>query len=389
MNRYCKTLLGLLLCFTLALVMIPAQASAVKDGAKGYTDEQWNATHLKATPYAAYLEASDEKTVELAVEVYTMDDSIDLQVTYAWEKLVNADEDEWTEIEGETGSTCMVAARPAEYHCVVTDQQGDTRQVWFKVLKGKSIEGGKLTLKDASSKGYSGQYYTGHPLEPEPLLKVGGKTISVEDYDVTYKNNLNAGTATMTATGIGEYVGTCSCKFKIKPENIGVTNAKVKSVEYTGKPIKAEPKLTLWDVHPLLLIKGTDYTMRYKNNTKVGTARIHIYGKGNFNSDMEITFKIVPKRPKLKSAKGGKASVTAKWSKVAKQASGYQVSLATNKKFTKGKKTVTIKSFKTTKTKVSKLKAKKIYYVKVRTYKTVKGTKYYSPWSDVLQAKTK
>lgn len=62
---------------------------------------------------------------------------------------------------------------------------------------------------------------------------------------------------------------------------------------------------------------------------------------------------------------------------------------ARNSKFTSSKKTVTVSSYKTTSKKISNLSAKKKYYVKVRTYKTVKGVKYYSSWSKVKSVTTK
>ena len=72
-----------------------------------------------------------------------------------------------------------------------------------------------------------------------------------------------------------------------------------------------------------------------------------------------------------------------------RQSTGYQVTYAINSKFTSGKKTVTVSSSKTTSKKITKLKAKKKYYVRVRTYKTVSGTKYYSDWSKTKTVKTK
>ena len=68
---------------------------------------------------------------------------------------------------------------------------------------------------------------------------------------------------------------------------------------------------------------------------------------------------------------------------------GYQVQLALNKKFTKGKKLVTIKGYKKTAQKVTKLKAKKKYFVRVRTYTRTGGKNYYSPWSKIKTVKTK
>ena len=95
-----------------------------------------------------------------------------------------------------------------------------------------------------------------------------------------------------------------------------------------------------------------------------------------------------PKSTSIKKAKGSKKAVALEWKKVS-GVKGYQVQVATNKKFKKNKKTVNIKKQKTTKTTVKKLKAKKKYYVRVRTYKIVNGKKVYSSWSKVKSIKTK
>ena len=95
-----------------------------------------------------------------------------------------------------------------------------------------------------------------------------------------------------------------------------------------------------------------------------------------------------PKSAKFKKVKSAKKAISVEWKKVS-GVKGYQVQIATDKKFKKNKKTVTIKKQKTTKTTVKKLKAKKKYYVRVRTYKIVNGKKVYSSWSKVKSVKTK
>lgn len=95
-----------------------------------------------------------------------------------------------------------------------------------------------------------------------------------------------------------------------------------------------------------------------------------------------------PKNTSIKKLKKGKKSITISWSKTA-GVKGYQIQLATDKKFKKNKKSVTIKKQKTTKTTVKKLKGKKKYFVRVRTYKTVNGKKVYSSWSKIKSVKTK
>ena len=95
-----------------------------------------------------------------------------------------------------------------------------------------------------------------------------------------------------------------------------------------------------------------------------------------------------PKSVSPKTVKSAKKAVSVEWKKVG-GVKGYQIQVATDKKFKKNKKTVTIKKQKTTKTTVKKLKAKKKYYVRVRTYKIVNGKKVYSSWSKVKSVKTK
>ena len=95
-----------------------------------------------------------------------------------------------------------------------------------------------------------------------------------------------------------------------------------------------------------------------------------------------------PKSTNPKKVKAAKKAISVTWKKVS-GVKGYQVQVATNKKFKKNKKTVTIKKQKTTKTTVKKLKAKKKYYVRIRTYKIANGKKVYSSWSKVKSVKTK
>lgn len=94
-----------------------------------------------------------------------------------------------------------------------------------------------------------------------------------------------------------------------------------------------------------------------------------------------------PAKTKIQKISTGKKSITAQWKKVS-GVTAYQVQIATNKKFTKNKKTFKV-SKKSTKVKIKKLKAKKTYYVRVRSYKTVNGKKVYSKWSTVRKVKTK
>ena len=95
-----------------------------------------------------------------------------------------------------------------------------------------------------------------------------------------------------------------------------------------------------------------------------------------------------PNKTSVKKSKAKKGSVELTWSKT-KGVKGYEIQLATDKKFKKNKKIVTIKKQKTTKTTVKKLKSKTKYFIRIRTFKTVNGKKVYSAWSKVKSVKTK
>ena len=158
----------------------------------------------------------------------------------------------------------------------------------------------------------------------------------------------------------------------------------LKNRHYTGKAIKQTPVVK---VAGKTLKAGTDYTVSYKNNKAVGTATVTITGKGAYTGTVKATFKICPKKTTLKTAKSPKTKqLKVTYSKVA-GVTGYQVTYSTSSKFTKAATTsVNVKG--TSKT-ISKLTKGKTYYVKVRSYKTVDGKKYYSGYSAVKKVKVK
>ena len=159
------------------------------------------------------------------------------------------------------------------------------------------------------------------------------------------------------------------------------------SYAYSGKAKK--PSITV-KLSGKTLKKGTDYTVSYKNNKSVGKATVTITGKGAYTGTITKTFKINPKSTsisKLTSPKTKQLKVTYK--KVS-GVTGYQVTYSTSKKFTKSTtKTTTVKGVSKLSKTVKSLKKGKTYYVKVRTYKTVGGTKYYSSYTSAKKIKIK
>ena len=105
-------------------------------------------------------------------------------------------------------------------------------------------------------------------------------------------------------------------------------------------------------------------------------------------STTKNTKTVKPKKTSIKKLSKGKKKFTVTWAKVS-GVKGYQIQYSSDKKFKKNNKSVTVTKQKTTKATVKKLKSKKKYYVRVRTYKTVNGKKIYSSWSKVKSVKTK
>lgn len=159
---------------------------------------------------------------------------------------------------------------------------------------------------------------------------------------------------------------------------------------YTYNAKTVTPAVVVRDSKGLVLKKGADYDISYASGRKnVGRYAVKVTFKGEYDGIKTMYFTINPKAPAIKAPAAASKSFTAKWSKVVGQATGYQIIYASNSKFTSGKKTVNVGNYKTTSKKITKLKSKSKYYVKVRTYKTVNGTKYYSGWSKVKTVKTK
>ena len=135
------------------------------------------------------------------------------------------------------------------------------------------------------------------------------------------------------------------------------------------------------------LVKNTDYTVKYSNNKAIGKATVTITGKGKYTGVIKKTFKIVPTKQVITSVTAKTKAFAVKWTKDL-NVDGYQIKYSTKSDFSGGKSVYVKKNTTVSKT-FTGLTAKKTYYVKVRSYKTVNGTKYYSSWSSAKKVKTK
>lgn len=183
------------------------------------------------------------------------------------------------------------------------------------------------------------------------------------------------------------YYGAWSDVKSIKTANNDITKASVSGIStkaFTGKAITQNVTVKVGNT---VLKNGTDYTVSYSNNKKVGKATVKITGRGKYGGVITKTFKINPAKQKIQKLTAKSKAFFIDWAQKG-SATGYEIQYTTNSKFT-GAKKVTITNNKTDKTTVSKLSANKKYYVRVRSYTTVKGTKYYGAWSAVKNVTTK
>ena len=261
--------------------------------------------------------------------------------------------------------------------CTVCKKVLETAEI--PALSRISISKASVTLSTST---YA---YDGKAKKPGVTVKLNGKTLkNGTDYTVSYSNNTKVGTAKVTITGKGNYTGSVSKTFSIKNNFKKATVSGISTKAFTGKNITQSITVKY---NGKTLKNGTDYTVSYSNNKKIGTATVKIAGKGSYTGTITKTFKINPAKQEIQKLTAKSKAFFVDWAQKG-SATGYEIQYATNSKFTRAKK-VTITNNKTDKTTISKLSGKKKYYVRVRSYTTVKGTKYYGAWSSVKNVTTK
>ena len=261
--------------------------------------------------------------------------------------------------------------------CTVCKKVLETAEI--PALSRISISKASVTLSTST---YA---YDGKAKKPGITVKLSGKTLkNGTDYTVSYSNNTKVGTATVKITGKGNYTGSVSKTYSIKNNFKKATVSGISTKAFTGKNITQSITVKY---NGKTLKKGTDYTVSYSNSKNIGTATVKITGKGSYTGTITKTFKINPAKQEIQKLTAKSKAFFVDWAQKG-SATGYEIQYATNSKFTSAKK-VTITNNKTDKTTISKLSGKKKYYVRVRSYTTVKGTKYYGAWSASKSVTTK
>lgn len=249
---------------------------------------------------------------------------------------------------------------------------------------------------------YSTVTYNGKDQKPAVTVKdAQGKVVAAANYTVAYKNNRNAGTATVTVTFKGDYTGTVTRTFTIKANAVKVASTAIKKIENVSGGVKLTWKkisgVNGYYVYrqtgkgkfvKVKTIKGASSlsfkdTAAKKNGTKY-TYKVCAYksvsGKtytSSYSSAKATCYVSAPKCKSVSNVKGKKMKVV--YSKNAK-ATGYQIQYSVKSSF-KGAKTVKVKGAKNVSKVISKLTKGKKYYVRVRGYKVSGGKTYTSAWS--------
>ena len=259
-----------------------------------------------------------------------------------------------------------------------------------------------LAKLDKSSFVYNGK-------EQRPAVTVtaavDGETVTLkegEDYVLVYSggNSKDAGSYYVEVRGINpRYDCGVILGYDITPKKITpAVTLSASSYTYNGKVRK--PTVTVKNGTTKLTTANytvTCYTSAGKKITSpksVGKYKVTVKLKGNYTGTKTVYYKINPKNTTLLTPAAASRAVTVKWKKLATKMStarisGYQIQVATNSKFTTGKKTVNVAGYTKISKKITGLKGGKRYYVRIRTYKTISGVKYYSPWSKAKIVTTK
>lgn len=251
-----------------------------------------------------------------------------------------------------------------------------TGKGWYTGDKAVTFDIAKDFSAATVIKGLAAAYtYTGTEITPSVLVEEHGTVLSNgTDYRVTYSNNVDVGTATVTVTGINHYGGTASATFKIVAQNIGrATPSKIADQIYDGT--EKTPSVSATS-NGVTLKAGIDYTIVHVDNKNPGKASVALKGTGNYTGTLTVNYNIVvPKLTGVKVSSYTATSITFSWNRN-KVVSGYEIYNSQNKRVARVTKNSTLKAT------VSKLKAGSTDTYRIRAY-VARGQYYYSEFVSI------
>jgi hypothetical protein len=259
----------------------------------------------------------------------------------------------------------------------------------------------KLYIYDSTMTEISYYTFIGNTTESSEIMYLSKGTyyIKIEDYnysDVNYNFKISPHTHSFrdvvtkaTTSSNGKIVKTCSCgetngtTIIYYPETISLSATKY---TYDGK-VKT-PRITVRGSDGSV-ISSSNYSVSYSSGRKnVGRYKVQVKFTGNYTGTVSRSYVINPRGTSISKLTKKSKAFTVRWKKQTSQVSGYQIQYSTNKYFSYAA-TKTIGRNSTTSATYKGLQGKKKYFVRIRTYKAVSGTKYYSAWSSAKSVTTK
>ena len=229
--------------------------------------------------------------------------------------------------------------------------------------------------------------YDGKAKTPAVTVSVKGEQLQENvDYTISYESNVNPGRAVVIVKGInrcsGEYKTTFAIEKPIQKESENLSGSTAVTVQTSGtSSVITASKVTSNSVPST----NKTVTVTYSKSEQEAVSKKSTAVK---TTAAKKSKKVTVKRPSIRKIKRTKKKQLTIYWKKDKTVSGYQIQYAANKKMTKGKKTVKVSKKKTSYT-IKKLKSKRIYYVRIRSYKKVGGKTYYSKWSQIKKVMVK
>lgn len=233
--------------------------------------------------------------------------------------------------------------------------------------------------------------YAGKPIVPNVEIMSKGKVLDEgEDYHIDASGLIGAGTREFTVTGAGEYSFSHTKKINIAKGANQIKCPNIIKKVYGASAFKlgasADGKLTYSSSVPSVAQVSADGLVTIKGIGKTVITIKAAETESYLPDTAKVTVTVVPKTVSGVKVYAGSRKMTVKWKKMT-GITGYQITYSRSSKFSSGNKNVNVTRYSTVKKTIKKLTKKKYYYVKVRAYKTVSGTKYYGNYSTIKKVK--
>lgn len=268
---------------------------------------------VEANPESDYTNSKGGVTLSLRINPplptsVTVDSTTSTTATLSWDEVKQADSyrvykkvnSAWSLV-GETEETSYVVTdlnAQSEYEFAIRSYAEVDNSLYISngyAMTEKATTADGIDISDASVKlSYTKTTYNGNAKAPTPTVVLDGVTlVRNTDYEVTRINNVNAGTATVIVTGVGNYAGETRVNFTIAPQKLAGATVKAEEAVYDGS--NTTTSVSVEDAKGLALKENVDYTLEYLNNSSVGLATVKVVGKGNYTGTVVGEFKIVQK----------------------------------------------------------------------------------------------